>query len=426
MSKERIWHRNEIVSRRVERGPSQNQPIYRELIEGLNDVFFNVDPTGRISYISPSITSISGYSSEEIIGKNFFDFVKQEERDQFGQQMQQTLSKGNSIGEFSLTLKDNSARFMRASSKCVIKNGNVVSICGIMSDITERKQTENDLRESREKFIKAFQNSPYAITITNIEDGEFIEVNDAFTTITGFCREELTVKSSIGMNLWVNINDRKQVVEDIQKGILIKNREYKFKKKEGEIITGLYSAQMIHLNTKPFILSSIDDITERKLAEKKILELSFNDPLTGIYNRRFLQEELKRLNKKRRLPLSIMTLDIDGLKIINDTYGHLQGDRHLKKAANILTKICRSDDIIARMGGDEFTILLPNTSREDAKEIANRLTEECQKTNRRISLSFSIGIATKTEVSQKINHVMKEADDNMYLKKKKKKPSPLI
>jgi PAS domain S-box-containing protein len=138
--------------------------------------------------------------------------------------------------------------------------------------IIESKQAEEALRESEEKFSKAFMTSPYAITITNPKDGKFIEVSDAFTSIAGYTRKEALADSSVGMNLWVNEKDRDQVVNELFEGKEVAGKEFLFNKKNGELITGLFSAHIIKLNNEPYILSSINDITERKNAELALLE----------------------------------------------------------------------------------------------------------------------------------------------------------
>jgi PAS domain S-box-containing protein len=137
-------------------------------------------------------------------------------------------------------------------------------------DITERKQAEEALRNSEGKYASAFQTSPYAITITDAKDGKFIDTNDAFTSITGFSRAEAMADSSVGLNLWVNIEDRNNVVTELLEGTKVEGKEFQFKKKDGKHITGLFSARIIHLNNKPYILSSINNITERKQAEEKL------------------------------------------------------------------------------------------------------------------------------------------------------------
>jgi len=139
-------------------------------------------------------------------------------------------------------------------------------------DISQRKQVEDSLYESEEKYSKAFQSSPYLIAITNLIDGKFIEVNDAFTSVLGFTKEEVIVNSEIGFNIWVDIEERKWVTATLLDGEDVTGKEFLFKKKNGEIITGLFSAKIIKLNNKFCVISSINDITERIRAEEALKE----------------------------------------------------------------------------------------------------------------------------------------------------------
>ena len=138
------------------------------------------------------------------------------------------------------------------------------------SELFQRTQVENELRQSEEKFAKSFQTSPYAIAITRLKDGKFIEVNDAFAAITGYSRAEVMAKSSIGLKLWVNEKDREEMVSILRQGLPVNGREFLFRKKNGEVMTGLFSARMSQLIQEPCVLSSIDDITERKQAEELV------------------------------------------------------------------------------------------------------------------------------------------------------------
>ncbi len=137
----------------------------------------------------------------------------------------------------------------------------------LLSILEDEKRAEESLRRSEAKFAAAFRTSPYALTITRARDGQFIDVNDAFTTISGYAREAALENSSIGLKLWVNEEDRWQVAREVQSGQSVVGREILFRRENGQVLTGLFSAQMIQVGDEPCILSSIDDITHRKRAE---------------------------------------------------------------------------------------------------------------------------------------------------------------
>ena len=157
------------------------------------------------------------------------------------------------------------------------KKGRPCKWVGVCTDITDQKKAEIELRESEEKFFTAFKTSPYAITITRLEDGKFIDVNDSFFIITGYTKEETLINSSIGLNLWSNQTDRDNVVSELQQGKQVIGRELPFRRKNGEIMTGLFSSQLMSFKAETFILSSINDITYQKRLEferkQKMVEL---------------------------------------------------------------------------------------------------------------------------------------------------------
>ncbi len=157
---------------------------------------------------------------------------------------------------------------------------------------------------------------------------------------------------------------------------------------------------------------------ELKIQKEKNEELSYRDQLTGLYNRRYFEEELKRLDTQRQLPLSIIMADLNGLKIINDRYGHEKGDEILKKTAEILKISLREEDILARQGGDEFVILLPQTDNKEAKKVLKRIRNNAKKTNKDdIPVSIALGTATKVDIEQDALETLKIADNKMYQNK---------
>lgn len=159
----------------------------------------------------------------------------------------------------------------------------------------------------------------------------------------------------------------------------------------------------------------IRDVTSERNIQKQAEYLSFHDHLTDLYNRRFFEEELLRLDTFRNLPLSVIMIDVNGLKLTNDAFGHETGDRLLKKVAGIMKKECRNDDIVARLGGDEFSVILPKTDAVQAKLIMDRITGSADKESlKSIVISVAAGYATKTSPDQNIDEIIKIAENNMY------------
>ena len=159
------------------------------------------------------------------------------------------------------------------------------------------------------------------------------------------------------------------------------------------------------------------DITDRKKYEQSILYLSYRDPLTNLHNRRYYSEELKRLDDPKYYPLSIITADINGLKIMNDAFGHDAGDQLLCSVSDQLIKVFKNESKVARIGGDEFVILLPNTSKEKALNLIEEAKQGIETTKiNEMSISVSFGLSTKYN-DEDVEDILKLAEDDMYSKK---------
>jgi len=173
-----------------------------------------------------------------------------------------------------------------------------------------------------------------------------------------------------------------------------------------------------HLILIQLIAELISGAISRHRAEETIRHLSYFDQLTGLFNRNYLEVELKRLNSARQMPLAVIMADINGLKLVNDTYGHERGDQLLKAAAAILKNSCREEDIIARWGGDEFIILLPGTGETEAAEICKRISLNCSKSIlRNLPVSIAIGSAVHHDHKLDTIKLLKTAEDIMYKQK---------
>ncbi len=303
-------------------------------------------------------------------------------------------------------------------------NNTPLQMIGCHINITNLKLLQKSLNEERE-LLKATLRSMGDAVITTDKDGNVGIVNAVAEKMTGWTQEEVAGEPFDKVFKFINqdpIGAYKSPLDRVfRTGEMIQDQNQMIiLSKDGKEIPIEDSASPIRdengtLNGAVLVFR---DFTEKKEKQEKIEYLSLHDQLTGLYNRRFLEEELKRLDTVRNLPLTIVMLDVNGLKLINDAFGHKMGDLTLQRAAIIMNEECRGDEIIARFGGDEFVILLPRTVPEDAEELVKRIYTAFEtEIIDNISVSVSCGWATKQERSENLTAVFKLAEDHMYRRK---------
>jgi diguanylate cyclase (GGDEF)-like protein/PAS domain S-box-containing protein len=290
-----------------------------------------------------------------------------------------------------------------------------------------RQQTQKALLESEARYRTAFQTSPDAINITRLSDGLFLEVNDGFTKLMDWSREETLGRTSIEINIWRKTWDRDRLVDSLQRHGYCNNLEADFVTKNGRVMTCLMSAHTMELNGQTCILSVTRDITARKEAEARINNLAFFDPLTDLPNRRLLLDRLKHAiasSARNESYGALLFIDLDNFKTLNDTLGHDKGDLLLQQAATRLVHCVREGDTVARLGGDEFVVLLESLS-ADAQEAAGgaesvgekillALNEPYQLAGFTGHSSPSIGVTLFADHQGSMDELLKRADLAMY------------
>ena len=286
----------------------------------------------------------------------------------------------------------------------------------------------NKLLRSQHNFVVAVEEAPIPIAI-HTDDGEVIMVNKAWTSLSGYTIDDIPTIFEWAKKAY-GIDDYDKVIISIQKLFSIEGKthegEIKIKTKNNQIRTWDFSSSSLEVlsDGRKSVLSVATDVTERRKLEKKLTRLSFHDELTGLYNRRFYETEIARLNTKRNYPLTLLMGDVNGLKIINDSFGHLIGDNLLKTTANVFKNACRTDDIIVRLGGDEFLIVLPSTNLKQAENLADRIKNKLQTHKiEGIGISISFGYASLTLENQSIERVFIAAENAMYQNKLLESPS---
>jgi len=290
---------------------------------------------------------------------------------------------------------------------------------GIEKIINEkrRQNSERKLKRSEKRYRQLFENSPVGIFKTT-STGRVKMINPHLAKILGFDSVEETLASynELGKELYINSERRDQFLRQIKREGMVKN--FVYDKHQNKLWLEMNARISRKNDDGSFIIDGFCwDITARKKSEEEIKYLGFHDKLTGLYNRAFLEEEIERVDTVRQLPISIIMGDLNNLKLINDTYGHETGDQLIKRAAEMINNSCRKEDIIARWGGDEFVVLLPQTTVEKSEDIIRRINDQIATEEGELAVSISLGTAAKTAKDEDLMAVLSKAEDRMYKNK---------
>jgi diguanylate cyclase (GGDEF)-like protein/PAS domain S-box-containing protein len=313
-----------------------------------------------------------------------------------------------------------------------IKNQDKITyLFGSRIDITELK----DLKKDKEKFrddlyleqvlLKVTLNSIGDGVVTTNMEGQITYLNQMAQNISGWNQEDAYLKPFEEIFDLRNAVNGKIVSNPIKK-VLKTGKTIELAdntvllNKQGDLIPIADSAASIRDDTGHGygVVMVFRDVTQTKKQQQRILYLSYHDPLTEIYNRRFQEEKMVKLNKESMLPLTIIMGDVNGLKVINDVFGHKTGDRLLKEVAKIMQFTIKKKGIAARWGGDEFLILMPKTNVEQAQDMIQTL-EKSFETNSLLPLqiSVSLGFDVRQSMNEPMHQSLQKAEEQMYHKK---------
>lgn len=284
-------------------------------------------------------------------------------------------------------------------------------------DVTERIEAERALQESETKYSSYIENSPYGVFVVN-EYGRYVEVNSSAVAITGYSREQLLRMSILDITAPEFIESAQRYFGMVQETGHM-NAELQYIHYSGEI--RWWTVNAVRLSEKRYLGFSID-ITEKKNAEAELIQSGNHDFLTGLYNRRYFELELKRVDQPENLPISVIMGDINGVKLVNDAFGHAEGDRLIKESAAIIQSCCRPRDTLARIGGDEFAIILLETDNAGALEVLGSIqaalrTYDAVSGKEHFQHSVSLGFGTKKAPEDDLAQVLKIAEEYMYQRK---------
>ncbi|HYE12733.1 MAG TPA: HD domain-containing phosphohydrolase [Patescibacteria group bacterium] len=410
------------VMKALESSENKYRTIFQSMHEGFALLEVIYDRNGKpedyyIIEVNPELEAITGFDREVAVYKTFHDLLPHMNEENI--EMVKNVALTGEPVKFEGYTKD----FKKHLLVSVFKPEQD-RIAVILSDVSQKKTAEELAQRQNLTFKALFKNSSDAIVLFD-QNHKVTDINEKFTSLFGYFIDEIRGKEvdnvvASGQKL-IEAN---QITSNLLEGHEVSLETVRFGA-DGQPRDVSVKGVPIILNDR--IIGGYGiyaDISERKNAEKEILYMNYHDQLTGLYNRRFFEEELKRLNIERNLPISVIMADVNGLKLINDAFGHAAGDRLLIKTAELIKNECRADEIIARLGGDEFVILLPKTNPEEAEKIIKRIKAASSGVRvQSMELSISFGWDTKTSDPQDINEMLKNAEDNMYRDKLFESPS---
>jgi diguanylate cyclase (GGDEF)-like protein/PAS domain S-box-containing protein len=290
------------------------------------------------------------------------------------------------------------------------------------TDLTEQKKMEEALRANEALYHQMFTNHSAIKLVLDPTSGAIVDANLAAVQFYGYSLDQL---KQMNINQ-INIMPPALVAQVLRKVYMREQNYFVFTHRlaSGALRDIETYAVPIQAEKRTVLYAIIHDITARRQVETQLQFLSTHDILTGSFNRAFFESEVARLDGGREFPISVMVADVDNMKTTNDTLGHVVGDELLKQTAAVFRTVLRASDIIARIGGDEFAILLPATDAATANQILTRIKDELSATNathNHPDLQLSIGVATA--VHAPVMDTFKLADTQMYADKREHKAS---
>lgn len=403
----------------------REQTLIRAIFDSIPGYLYVYDEDGRLIRWNRKHETMTGYSAEELSHMTLEKWFDQEDFVKVDATVHDVFEKGYGEVEAQLILKSGEKMLVRSSGAPLVWDGHKY-FAGIGVDITEQKKVQEAFLESQSILKAAFENSQAGIAIADAPDGKLRYVNKAGLLIRDKSEQEIVQDIDIHKyaESWriMHLDGTPYADEDVPLARAILkgescSEEFIIRRDSLEDRYVLANAAPIRDSNNAIKAGIVVflDITERKKTESELLYLSYHDHLTELHNRRYFEEELVRLDTVENLPLSVIMCDVNGLKLVNDSFGHDSGDALLRNAAKTIGNACRKGDLIARIGGDEFVVVLPKTSDEETEKIANHIKElAAMERVANMELSISYGYDTKTTDAQSIVEIVANAENHMY------------
>ena len=391
--------------------------IFKLLVDNIPQPIWIKDLDLRFIYVNKEYEEIYKGINKNFIGRNdeeIFDGVVNEDCHRYCKKVINTLEPLTEEGYLD-------GRRRKVTIVPLIEDGKLIAIAGIYANLNIINEKDKIIEE-RENILKVVMDTLPGRVFYKDKNGRYVYVNKQF--------DEFYNKEGIG-EVVGKTNFEIHPSEELAIKYTREDNEVIETKNSIKAETILYSDDGTEIYTEAVKVPVIDkdgdvagvvglilDVTEKKEAEEKLKRLSFTDILTGLYNRTYFEEKAQELLREEYLPVGVIMGDANGLKLVNDTLGHSQGDALLKLIANLLKDVCSERQLIFRTGGDEFVILVPNTTEYECEHIIRKIFKQCRNYKHDlIDVSISLGSSITDNLNKSIYDALKEADDKVYRQK---------
>lgn len=424
--------KKEIAERkRTEEVLRQLKDFNEDIVQSVAETIIIEDENGILTFANPRMERLLGYSPEALIGKHWSTIVLEDQIEKVKSETKKRPEGIESQYEITLQKVDGTQIPVITSARPLIKEGRFLGVLSAFTDITERRQVEEALKQSEEKFRSLVENLNVGVYRTNGGvNGKFIHANTAIIKMFGYESLNEFIEVSFA-DFHENPEDRERFVNEIMDQGSVKDRELRLLKKDGALFWASCTSTAQFENGKlKWIDGVIEDITKRKHAEDQLVHDAFHDTLTNLPNRALFYDRLEhtmaRASRRANYHYAVLFLDLDRFKLINDSLGHNSGDQLLILVADRLSSLLRSVDTIARLGGDEFVILIDEIGGiGEAIYIANRIQSELKQSfnveGQEVYTSASIGIVFHSDEYDSPEDILRDADTAMYRAKRRGK-----
>lgn len=415
---DRVIERQQLITdRRQARAELQaSEARYRAIVEDQSEMICRFLPGGKLTFANAAFCRYFGIQQGDIGFQNLVAFLPRRAY-QYLREGQKNLSTQNPVTTNTHSLKTVSGeiRWLQWTSRAIFDEAFKLAEYQLVGrDITEIKRVEEALRASEEKNTALLAAIPDPILRIG-KTGTCIDVRPKKGQAIPLSSE--LIGQNIAKVFPPDVVElfRENIAKVFEEGI---GQVFQFQLGDGELIR--YQEARLAPAGNEEVLAILRDVTERSLLEQQLQYLSIHDSLTGLYNRAYFAAEVKRIEIGRQRSTGVVVCDVDGLKMVNDNLGHTYGDKILKAAADTLAQTFRGGDAVARIGGDEFAVLLPNATKAILDEACERLRKNLACYNRakpELFISISVGAALQDASCPELGDALKQADEAMYADK---------